>query len=226
MITIDHTRGADAAINQIGLSAAVVSSAAQPIPNAAHTPILLDVENWDDADFHDNTVQESGTATGGTGTTLIDTGKVWTVNAYQNMVVKITGGTGIGQVRLVSSNTATELTVPTWTTNPDATSIYQILISNRLYAPVAKKYLIIATITYSGDATGIRGLSLWKNSVFIAPPKYINPTGDVETNNQLSAVIELNAGDFIEMRGYQSSGGVLNTVSTGGGRVGLQIISI
>ena len=56
-------------------------------------------------------VQSSGTATAGTVTTLTDSGQTWTVDAYANMYVWIHSGTGSGQVRLVSSNTSTEITV-------------------------------------------------------------------------------------------------------------------
>lgn len=69
---------------------------------------------------------DSGTATAGGGTTLTDTGKTWTVNGYVGDLVVITGGTGENQVRRITSNTATALTVATWTVNPDATSTYTI----------------------------------------------------------------------------------------------------
>lgn len=69
----------------------------------------------------------SGTSTGtNTSTTLNNTGKAWTVNQWTNYQVRITSGTGAGQIRIISSNTATALTVPTWTTTPDATSVYVI----------------------------------------------------------------------------------------------------
>ena len=74
------------------------------------------------------TALDSGTATAGASTTITDSGKSWTVNAYANQIVKITGGTGSGQVRNITSNTATALTVSdAWRTNPDATSTYQII---------------------------------------------------------------------------------------------------
>ena len=71
---------------------------------------------------------DSGTSTGSnTSTTLNDTAKSWTVNAYANHNLTITAGTGSGQTRAISSNTATALTVSTaWTTTPDATSTYRI----------------------------------------------------------------------------------------------------
>lgn len=73
-----------------------------------------------------DTMMATGTATSATGTTLVNSGKAWTTNQYANSQVRITAGTGIGQVRTITSNTATTLTVPTWTVTPDATSVYQI----------------------------------------------------------------------------------------------------
>jgi hypothetical protein len=68
----------------------------------------------------------TGTAAAGAATTLTNSAKTWTTNQWTNFQVRITGGTGIGQVRTISSNTGTVLAVPTWTTNPDATSTYVI----------------------------------------------------------------------------------------------------
>lgn len=69
----------------------------------------------------------TGTATAGASTTLTNSAKTWTVNQWTNYQVRITAGTGIGQVRTIASNTATVLTVGTaWTTTPDATSVYAI----------------------------------------------------------------------------------------------------
>ena len=72
-------------------------------------------------------LSDSGTASAGAATTLTDSTKTWTVNAYTDQRVTITGGTGEGQSKYIVSNTATELTVDSaWTTNPDATSEYEI----------------------------------------------------------------------------------------------------
>ena len=68
----------------------------------------------------------TGTATSATGTTLVNSAKTWTINQWCNYQVKITGGKGKGQVRSITTNTATTLTVPTWTTTPDNTSTYAI----------------------------------------------------------------------------------------------------
>lgn len=68
----------------------------------------------------------TGTATSATGTTLVQTGKTWATSQWINSQVRITGGTGSGQIRTITANTADTLTVATWTTTPDATSQYSI----------------------------------------------------------------------------------------------------
>lgn len=68
----------------------------------------------------------TGTATGGGATTLTNSAKTWTVNQWSNYQVRITAGTGAGQIRSITSNTGQVLTVPAWTITPDATSAYVI----------------------------------------------------------------------------------------------------
>ena len=78
-------------------------------------------------DLNGNPLHDSGTATGGTSTTLQDTSKSWTTNFWVNAYVAILNGTGAGQIRQVVSNTADTLTVDSaWTTTPDSTSKYII----------------------------------------------------------------------------------------------------
>lgn len=69
----------------------------------------------------------TSTATAGAASTLDDTTQAWTVNNYNDFTVRITGGTGAGQIRRIASNTATQITVASaWTVIPDATSTYTI----------------------------------------------------------------------------------------------------
>lgn len=69
----------------------------------------------------------TGTTTSATINTLSNSGRTWTTNQWTNYQVRITSGTGIGQVRTIASNTATQLTVSTnWTLTPDTTSVYSI----------------------------------------------------------------------------------------------------
>lgn len=68
-----------------------------------------------------------GTATDAASTTLEDTDQAWDTNEYADHYVRITGGTGAGQIRPIASNTADTLTVTgAWATTPDTTSTYNI----------------------------------------------------------------------------------------------------
>ena len=76
---------------------------------------------------------DTGTATSGTLTTLTDNTKTWTPDAYIGMFVRITDGTGITQLKEITSNTIDTLTVA-FDIAPDATSVYEIAdISNYSY---------------------------------------------------------------------------------------------
>jgi hypothetical protein len=72
-------------------------------------------------------VSSTGTATAGAASTLTDSGKTWTVNQWVDSEIRITSGTGAGQKRMITSNTATAVTVSKpWTVTPNATSVYSI----------------------------------------------------------------------------------------------------
>lgn len=73
---------------------------------------------------------DSGTATAGAATTLTDSSKAWKTNEHIGRLVRITGGTGPNQVKHISANTATVLTIGgksgDWATTPDNTTTYVI----------------------------------------------------------------------------------------------------
>lgn len=105
----------------------------------------------------------TGTAESATGTTLTDSDKSWGTNQWVNSTIRITGGTGVGQTRVITANTATQVTVATWTTNPDATSTYEIegdenflyLVGNN--AVTMYKYNISANTWATVAPTAARG---------------------------------------------------------------------
>ena len=52
----------------------------------------------------------------------------WVPNSFVGRNREINGGTGVGQTRRITSNTATVLTVtPAFTTTPDTTSDFEVL---------------------------------------------------------------------------------------------------
>lgn len=97
---------------------------------------------------------DTGTSSGGnTSTTLNHTGKSWLANAWTNAQLRITGGTGAGQVRTVTSNTATALTVAAaWTVTPDATSGYSIEGNDDFLYLLGNASVILYRYSISGNA--------------------------------------------------------------------------
>jgi prepilin-type N-terminal cleavage/methylation domain-containing protein len=73
-------------------------------------------------------MEDTGYASGGNIDRLSDTKKSWQSHAFiSSYTVRIISGTGSGQVREITDNSATELTIsPNWGTTPDSTSMYVI----------------------------------------------------------------------------------------------------
>lgn len=72
---------------------------------------------------------------GAAGTITLDASASATDDFYNDQVVRIVGGTGAGQARLVSDyvgSTKVASVVPNWATNPDSTSIFQVIPSGRV----------------------------------------------------------------------------------------------
>jgi hypothetical protein len=94
--------------------------------------------------------QDTGTSSGSNDAThLNDTAKSWSVNAWANKYLLITGGVGAGQTRKIASNAATQIVINTaFTTIPDATSTYAVadeawrLLSTAISGVVAAKEII------------------------------------------------------------------------------------
>ena len=85
---------------------------------------LIATPAWIDNGFK---VFATGTATAGGANTLTNGGKNWASNQWTNSQLRLTAGSGAGQIRTVASNTATTLTLSSaWSTAPDATSQYSL----------------------------------------------------------------------------------------------------
>lgn len=148
-----------------------------------------------------NEIFATGTATAGAATTLTNSGKNWGVNQWTNYQVRITAGTGIGQVRTIASNTATALTVSAnWATNPDATSQYAIeanedyiyflgnnAVTMYRYSVSANTWTVMSPTTaraaapvagMGAVAVGVSGEPIWAAETAIKDGRYIySPRG-------------------------------------------------
>ena len=151
---------------------------------------------------HDPTVGDSGTATGTqTSTTLQDTGKSWTTDQFAGHTVQLTGGTGSGQWRRITSNTSNTLTVGTWDTTPDGTSTYSITqYATRLVAPIDGVYEVIGHAAISYHA-GVVGMYFYVNGSFKSL-HYEHQAQSIELHIAHSRLFNLSADDYVEMKIY------------------------
>lgn len=121
----------------------------------------------------------TGTATAGAASTLTNSGKAWATNMWANYQIRITGGTGKGQIRVIASNTGTVLTVSAaWTVNPDATSVYSIEGNDDVFYLVGNNAVTLYKYTVSSNtwatvtpgaaragASGAGGMADWVDNV-------------------------------------------------------------
>lgn len=102
----------------------------------------------------DGSLPETSTVTSAGNTTLVDGTKSWTPDALIGKFVVLVGSTGIGQMRKITDNDGTTLTVsPAWYINPDGTTSYKICdkfyraFSSQVYGAVGSLLVITDTST-------------------------------------------------------------------------------
>lgn len=158
---------------------------------------------------------DRGKATSATSTSLTHTGKTWATNQWQYARVKIVRGTGAGQTRLITSNTATALTVATWTTTPDSTSEYIIYstpwfteITGTLLGRVVSQPVVVNQIVYfpQGENDAVRNM-IW-NATTVA-----HVFGDDGTNVASFMVSTSDQNNIYIYRGRNKTGTSQKTAS-------------
>jgi hypothetical protein len=80
----------------------------------------------------------------------------------------------------------------------------------RFTVPVAGTYLLVGSAGWASNGAGRRSLGFVINNNAYAGYQTDVPFGTATTWQNFSRIVHLNAGDFVEIRGYQTSGGALN----------------
>jgi len=112
-------------------------------------------------DTSGNDLYDSGTATGGSSTTLEDTSKSWPTDFWNGGRVYIWQGTGVGEIRDITGNTSNTLTISSGTA-PDSTSQY-----------------VIVKIVLDGNATATNIFNNFADNIRIEGFILQNSTGDL-----------------------------------------------
>jgi len=131
--------------------------------------------------------KESGTANGGSTTTLTDGTKNWTANQWGNLYLQIVGGANAGQLRRITANTAAGITI-------EAPFTYEV-VSGDAYQIVPYAATVNTLCTPCHDPHGITrtlganqpyALPLLKGTWLTSPYKEdqppVDPTGTSVTN--------------------------------------------
>lgn len=135
--------------------------------------------------------QDAGTATSTTSTTLVDSTKAFTVDAFIGKYVRIVYGTGAGQEVAITDNDATSITVAAWETTPDTTSRYEISFASNRDEKIGLK----AKYIIHGDDTEAA------INVLLTSP--LNPEAAEDANNEhFKTLISINSPYFDDTSQY------------------------
>lgn len=83
--------------------------------------------------------------------------------------------------------------------------------TGRLTAVVDGLYLIVAQIRWASNGTGIRGFRIELNGTTEIGKVQDDPSGGGATIQDATTIYPLDAGEYVQMLGFQTSGGSLNT---------------
>lgn len=155
---------------------------------------------------------DTGTATGGSTTTVIDSSKAWGANAWVNYYVVMSGGTAanIGQARLISSNTNTQLTVSAAFPAPVAATDTYYVTRNWTDASAAGW----GTATGGTATTVADGSKTWTNGAWAG--YYVKMTGG--PNNGLRRRITGNTATELTTDAFPAANAAGNTYYITSGR--------
>lgn len=122
---------------------------------------------------------DTGTATSGSSTTLVDSGAAWTTDQWINYQVRITAGTGKGQVRVITANNGTTLTIGSGATL-DNTSVYAIEGDENAIYYMGNGAVTLYKYSISGDAWSTVSVTAARASAPIAgmTADWVGVTGD------------------------------------------------
>lgn len=110
-----------------------------------------------------------------------------------------------------SLSTATVTTLSFDTEHYDTWAMHDTVTNNsRLTAVKPGVYLVGGHVEFPANATGQRGLYIYLNGATYLAYAIHDAAAANETAVTVSTVDSFNVGDYVELRGYQSSGGALN----------------
>jgi hypothetical protein len=141
---------------------------------------------------------------------MIQQAKPLIVGWFPNPSVRVTRSTA--QAHTTSGAwEAISFSVATWDSVPDGLSVHWAAgTPTRLTCRVAGVYHLVASLEFAASATGQRGVTIRLNGTTYQNVHQVDAAAANVTSLTVSAAIKLAVGDYVEMLGFQNSGGALN----------------
>jgi len=145
------------------------------------------------------------------------TSALWMSNVYNGLTYL----SNPPAATLVQTSATTSLTSGTWGAIGFDSSTFDnygmhsnVTNTSRATIQQAGKYLIAGTVAFAFNASGDRGAKIMKNGAVVQGPYSLSPTSSGHTPSVATAgfILPCAVGDYLELAGYQNSGGALNTL--------------
>ncbi len=130
-------------------------------------------------------------------------------NTENSRAVKVTRATNLS---LAVSGTIQ--VVPFSTVNVDRSGLWTVANPSRITVDKTGTYLISAQVEFAASATGDRELAIRKNGATNDLLKTGLKSATLANDLSLSGILQLAAGDYVELWANQTSGGALNITAT------------
>lgn len=111
----------------------------------------------------------------------------------------------------LANNTAT--VIPLATQLWDNANVWDAGQPSRLTAPIDGRYLILANVGFDANAVGRRICQIRANGVTMVTEQATNTAATGTAVIHAASEYDLNAGQYVEMLGLQTSGGALNSAA-------------
>lgn len=146
----------------------------------------------------------------------VATGAMFNANLRDGINYLLTVPVFYGSQTSTQSITTSTFTAVSFDTNIyDTYSGHSTTVNNSRYtAQVAGIYLCIGQVAFAGNATGVRIAQLYKNGSSTPGQQQMNNSGASNATVAVaSALVQMAVGDFVQVFGFQASGGSLATVT-------------
>ncbi len=194
-------------------------NATQSVNDSTWTTLNLNVDDLDVGDMHytSNAALTGTVAKTASSAALVGTGTAFTTELSVGQVFSVPG-TAVEKRVVTAITDNTHLTVNTAYAN-SASGQTATRISGAIVFRTAGFYTVDGGVTWASNATGLRYCRLLLNDATVLKTINVAAVNGDTTDLGIATQYTVSQWDFLELQGYQTSGGALNSNPTQGGPV-------